>query len=363
MSVMNPKLTIDVAPLLEDFWTGIPVFTRRLIYSLTRHGGIDLDFTYNFARLPPDRVYAAMRLGSGSFLREDFETQAPNHYELIDPAVPIFFPSAKGHCGGRLKREASTIHDMSTLFLPDTHDEANIAYHLDHISDELASDEVVFCISQATRAALVTAFPSVASKTRLLYQFADWPDEFELLDRNLPPIKLGRYAVVVGTVEPRKNLQILIDALSLPELTRENLTFLVIGKKGWRVDGFLENLTAEQRKRLVFSGFVSEFIKYRLIKNAEFLIFPSLYEGFGIPALEAMSLGKPVLASRTSSFSEVIGEAGVFFDPLSPTAFAAALAEIADERKLRELAPKAVLQNSTFGWERMAKPIVDWVRG
>ena len=71
------------------------------------------------------------------------------------------------------------------------------------------------------------------------------------------------------------------------------------------------------------------------MRHAEFLIYPSVYEGFGIPALEAMSLGKPVLASMTSSFPEVIGDAGVFFDPLSVTEFAAAFAEMAHGRKQR----------------------------
>ena len=85
-----------------------------------------------------------------------------------------------------------------------------------------------------------------------------------------------------------------------------------------------EALPAEACDRLLFSGFVSEFTKYRLIKGSEFLIFPSVYEGFGIPALEAMALGKPVLSSWSSSLPEVVGDAGVYFDPLSVTDFAAA---------------------------------------
>ena len=255
------------------------------------------------------------------------------------------------------------MHDLTTLFMPDTHEEANIAHHLDHFAEELATDEAVFCISEATRASLVAAAPSAASKTRLIYQYADWPEDFEAIERNLPAPRLKRYAVVVGTIEPRKNLQLLIQALGLPEVARLDLTFVVIGKRGWKVDAFLEGLTDAQRRSLLFSGFVSEFVKYRLIKGAEFLIFPSLCEGFGIPALEAMSLGKPVLAARASSLPEVIGDAGVYFDPFSPTEFAAALGEIANPRKQQELAPKALIRNAAFGHERMARPVVDWAMG
>jgi glycosyltransferase involved in cell wall biosynthesis len=138
---------------------------------------------------------------------------------------------------------------------------------------------------------------------------------------------------------------------------------VVIGKKGWKVDQFMADLTAADRQRLMFSGFATEFTKYRLLKHAEFLVYPSLYEGFGIPALEAMSLGKPVLAARTSSLPEVIGEGGVYFDPLSVSEFAAAFAEISDQRKLEELAPKATSGAAAFGWQRMAQPVVDWVLG
>jgi glycosyltransferase involved in cell wall biosynthesis len=355
----KPKVTIEIGPLFEDQWTGIPVFTRRLIQSILRDGRVELDFTFNLARIPATQVQAAINLGTGTFLRQQYEQDAAGG-ELIDTRSHFLFPSVKNSFGIS-NFEASTVHDMSTLFMPENHEAANVAHHLQHIEKELASNDRVFCVSDATRCALISAFPSVASKSKVLYQYADWPEEFEMLERNLPSIKLGRYAVVVGTIEPRKNLTLLINALSLPEIARSDLRFLIIGRKGWLVDKFLADLTPEQRDRLVFSGFVSEFIKYRLIKNAVFMVFPSLYEGFGIPALEAMSLGKPVLASRTSSFPEVIGDGGIYFDPLSPTEFAAALDEIADPRKIAELAPKAVKQNNAFGWKRMAAPVVEWV--
>jgi glycosyltransferase involved in cell wall biosynthesis len=103
-------------------------------------------------------------------------------------------------------------------------------------------------------------------------------------------------------------------------------------------------------------------MKYRLLRHAEFLVYPSIYEGFGIPALEAMSLGKPVLCALTSSLPEVVGDAGVYFDPLSPGEFAAAFAEISDAGRLAELSSKARIRATAFGWERMAKPVVDWVQ-
>lgn len=356
----KPKVTVEVTPLFDDQWTGIPVFTRRLIRALENHGGIAVDFAVDMHKVPRAYVMNVLRFATGGYLRDDLARLAAHEHELIDHRAHLLFPSVKS--GEPIAScEASTVHDLSTLVMPECHEEVNIAFHLDNFQRELATDDVVFCVSGATRAALVSAFPSVRSKIRTLYQYVDWPADFEVVERNLPALALGRYAVVVGTVEPRKNLTLLIDALSEPALASSELKFVIIGRKGWKVDAFLEGLTPEQRDKLVFSGFVSEFVKYRLIKGAEFMVYPSIYEGFGIPALEAMSLGKPVLAARTSSFPEVVGDAGIYFDPLSPSDFAAAFAEMCDPRRCAELAPKALAHNAEFHWQRMAAPVVDWI--
>jgi glycosyltransferase involved in cell wall biosynthesis len=355
----QPRITIDVGPLFEDQWTGIPVFTRRLVQSLLRHGGMEVAFATGLTRLPSRPVLDAIRLGTGTFLRETFELGASDTHTLIDRDSPLLFPSVKTSFGVA-RAEASTVHDLSTLFMPENHEEANVAHHMDRFSDELASDDRIFCVSDATRAALVTAFPSVRHKARVLYQYADWPENFAAMERNLPRLALGRYAAVLGTLEPRKNLQLLLRALELPEIARSELKFVVIGRRGWLLDQFLAELPEPARNRLIFSGFVTEFIKYRLLANAAFLVFPSIYEGFGIPAVEAMSLGRPVLAARTSSFPEVIGAAGVYFDPLSAADFATAFAEIDNDRRLAELAPIALKQSAAFGWQRMAAPVAEW---
>jgi glycosyltransferase involved in cell wall biosynthesis len=353
----RPKLTIDIAPLFEPQWTGIPVFTRRLIESLQRSRAVDLTFSHHLSAIDPALVAQTLRAGTGIFLRTAFDRH--HAHAIIDPAVPLLYPSVKTAFGIAC-REASVVHDMSTLFMPENHEPANVAFHLDNLAQELATNDITFCASDATAASLAAAFPSAAAKCRTLYQFADWPPEFAIMDHNLATIGLGRYAVVVGTIEPRKNLTLLLD--SLPQLAGSNLRFIVIGRKGWKVDGLMAALTAAQRSKIIFSGFVSEFTKYRLIRHAELLVFPSLYEGFGIPALEAMNLGKPVLAARTSSLPEVIGDAGLYFDPLSPTDFCAALAEMENPARLAELSRHAIKNSKAFNWRRMAQPVIDWLK-
>ena len=358
----KPKVIVDIGPLLEDHFTGIPIFTRRLVQALLRHGGLEVEFAFRLTQVPKNSVLAAIRAGSGTLLRGEFERNAGKSYPLIDPHAHILFPSVK-ECFGVSRHEASTVHDVSPLVMPECHEPANVDHHMKSLARQLATDEVVFCVSEATRQALHLAFPSVADKTRVLPQYVDWPEHFEPIERNLSPPVFGRYAAVIGTIEPRKNLELLIRALAVPAVRDADIRFVVIGKQGWKVEQFMEDLTPYERERLMFSGYVTEFMKFRLLKHAEFLVYPSLYEGFGIPAVEAMSLGKPVLAAMTSSFPDLIGAAGVYFDPLSVSEFAAAFEEIAGPTRLADLAAKAWAARSQYGWEQMAEPVVRWVNG
>lgn len=353
------SLTIDVAPLLDARWTGIPMFTVRLVQALRRDARLALHYAANGVMIPAAAVEAALRTECGVAVHEAL---ASGTATLKPPPRdrPILYPSVKRDAG-LVRREASTLHDLSTLYMPENHEEANIIHHTEHFEEELGTNEVVFCASEATRAALVTAYPSVAAKARVLHQYIEWPEPFELIERNLPRVRLGRYAIVVGTLEPRKNLALILKAVGTQEIEKSGIRFVVIGRKGWHMDRLLDEMSPAQRERVLFTGFVSEFTKYRLLRNAEFLVYPSLYEGFGIPALEAMSVGKPVLAARSSSFPEVIGDAGVYFDPLSVSEFAAAFHEIQHPKKLAELAPRALRQNAQFGAWRMAEPVVEWV--
>lgn len=362
---MKPALTLDITPLLESQWTGIPVFTRRLVQALDPH--LDLHFCMGPNGVPGDAVRQAIRISTGTYLRDAIDAEVESVVKeaarpTIDPAIPLLYPSVKPSPGAAM-REASTIHDISTLVMPDTHMPENVAFHLDPLRDQMASDEAVFCCSEATREALCTYLPWVRPRTRVMYQYVDWPEGFEAMDRNQPAIRLGRYAVVIGTVEPRKNLRLLLRALEEPSVAADDLHFVVIGARGWMADQALAQLSPEAQARISFTGFISEFAKYRLLRHAEFLVYPSVYEGFGIPAVEAMSLGKPVLASLSSSFPEVIGPAGLFFDPFSVDGFVAALEEMSNPSVQAELAAQAIPQAARFNAGVMAAPVLEWLAG
>jgi glycosyltransferase involved in cell wall biosynthesis len=168
----------------------------------------------------------------------------------------------------------------------------------------------------------------------------------------------GDYLVYLGTLQPRKNLESLIKAL--PEIINKHpkIKLVVIGKKGWlysTIFSLVESLGLQEK--VIFTGFVPDEEVPFLIASAKVFVLPSLYEGFGITALEAMACGVPVVVSRVSSLPEVVGEAGLYID--NPKNYAQIAQQInkilADEKIAKTLVEKGLGQVKKFSWENCAK--------
>lgn len=178
------------------------------------------------------------------------------------------------------------------------------------------------------------------------------------------------YLIYVGTIQPRKNLAKLIEAFSQVIKNEgedfKQLKLVIVGKtlgpgrKGWMYEAILnkpKDLGIEDR--VIFTGFVpTEELPY-LISGAIALTWPSLYEGFGLPLLESMACGTPVITSKVSSLPEVVGEAGLLVDPHSQEQIVQAISIIVTDKKLRDTLSKAGLERvKKFSWTKMAKDLV-----
>lgn len=165
----------------------------------------------------------------------------------------------------------------------------------------------------------------------------------------------------VGTLEPRKNLPFLVRAFALAKKENKIDAKLVItGKKGWYYEG-LFGLVDELKLQdeIIFTGYVEDEDIPALYNAAKIFVFPSLYEGFGLPPLEAMASGTPVISSNTSSMPEVVGDAGVLLPPKDETRWAAAIADLlTDEKKWSECRKKGLAQAKKFSWERCARETI-----
>ena len=168
------------------------------------------------------------------------------------------------------------------------------------------------------------------------------------------------FLLVVGTLEPRKNLLRLFDAFeSLPLSLQHDFPLVVVGKIGWSAGLIVKRLHfLEKEGKLLYLEYLADDDLARMYNLAHAVIYPSLYEGFGLPALEAMASGAPLLTSQSSSLPEVVGAAALTVDPRDLPALTAGLQRIITDRKLREaLMQRGLRQARQFRWEESARLI------
>jgi len=164
-----------------------------------------------------------------------------------------------------------------------------------------------------------------------------------------------KFILSVGTIEPRKNFVNLIKAYQmLPARLRKSFRLIIIGKRGWHYKEIL-NLGAKT-KGVKFLGYLPEKKLADWYRLASLFVYPSLYEGFGLPVIEAMSYGLPVICSNTTSLPEIAGGAALFFNPLKPKEISRVIQKVLDNPKLqKKLIQKALERAKKFSWEKCSR--------
>lgn len=228
----------------------------------------------------------------------------------------------------------------------------------------------VICISECTKSD-VLEFCHIPPEHVVVVPLASSPlfykiEENDFAKRFIKKFNLEwkEYFVSVATIEPRKNIKCLIEAfgmaLSHPSMKGKKL--VLVGAIGWGKEGALElceNLSNEQKESIIFTGFVRDEDIVYLYNGALGSAYVSLYEGFGLPILEAMQCGIPVITSNVSSMPEVAGEAGIYVDPKNRKAIRDAFIQIADNESYRKtMGEKGLQQAFTFSWERTARETI-----
>jgi glycosyltransferase involved in cell wall biosynthesis len=252
-----------------------------------------------------------------------------------------------------------TIHDLVWKKYPETMRPLNRA--VDSLLMPLAvkAADRIIADSRSTARDLVDNFGPAREDIVVVPLASGMPDTDLLQPRALPELGINKdFILFVGTLEPRKNLKRLLQAYSsLPDDLLGKTQMVIAGGKGWGNDDLLE--TARQlniASNIICLGYVDEGILASLYKKAIFLAMPSLYEGFGLPLLEAMSMGTPVLTANISSMPEVVGAAGYLVDPTDVAAIRAGLHLLLDDVKLRNrLAEKGKEQIRKFSWRKSAR--------
>lgn len=261
-----------------------------------------------------------------------------------------------------------TFHDMTFYLFPEKHTWIKRLFFQSIIPVSIKKANHIFADSKNTKADIIKILDISPAKIDVVYLAADSnyrPFNIESLDLNLKK-KYGirfPYILYVGTLEPRKNVSRLIQAYHrLSTETSLEHQLVIAGKKGWAYKGIFDmvgSLDQRTQEKIIFTGYVPEDDLPSLYNAADLFVYPSLYEGFGIPPLEAMACGIPVIASNISSIPEVVGDAGILVDPRDTQAIFEAMQEVLKNRELRaELKRKGIQAAKTFSREKMAQEIL-----
>jgi glycosyltransferase involved in cell wall biosynthesis len=269
--------------------------------------------------------------------------------DFIQPAY-IRFPSV------------ITVHDLAFLLYPRFLTKQSARYYG---QVDLASRQAkqIVAVSQSTKRDIIRLLGVPADRVTVIYEAAN--PIFRPLDRHQASRYVAerygiedKFILFVSTIEPRKNLPTLLQAFRrLRDLHHTTVKLVVAGHKGWLVDSTtkaVSDLGIDGDVR--FLGPVPNEELLYLYNSATVFAFPSYYEGFGLPPLEAMACGTPVVVSNTSSLPEVVGDAGQLVDPNDPEAWSVSLWRVLSEPELRaEMCEKGLARVNAFSWQRAAR--------
>lgn len=269
--------------------------------------------------------------------------------------IPAFIP--------KKIKSILTVHDLVAFLFPDTHNKKAVFIEKLLLKRALKKANYVLPVSKNTKNDLLKKFKLEESKIRVLYCSADTsfrPIERGTLDEFIKKTQLpNNFILAVGTISPRKNYINLIKAFAIFTNTHSDYHLIIVGKKGWQYEDVFKEINGKGIKgRVHFLDYLSQKSLINLYSLAKAFVFPSFYEGFGIPPLEAMKCDCPVIASNRSSIPEVVGEAAIKIDPENPEEIAAAMKKIVEDPELRKsLIEKGRTRAEEFSWEKSAKEL------
>lgn len=295
-------------------------------------------------------------------------------YDVRVPAVlrrirADVFVSPDGYCSLTTSvPQCLVVHDLGFLHHPEAYKRSHVPFLKFFVPRFLKKAKTVATVSQFSKNDILKHYATDPQKISIVYS-APKP-VFRPLDRAIVQSVRDKYAggaayfVYVGALQPRKNLVNLLKAFSqFKKRQQTSMKLVLAGRMAWKNDAFSELLrTYKYREDVVLTGYIGEKELVELVGGAYALVYPSLFEGFGVPVLEAMQAGVPALTSRSTSMEEIGGSAALYFDPKDPADIAAALMRIyKDDRLKQQMIEDGFAVAANFTWERTAGLLWDCI--
>lgn len=259
-----------------------------------------------------------------------------------------------------------TVHDLTFMTNPDTHIPITLSVNKTIQKTLVRADHLV-ADSEATRADILKLTKVPEDKVSVVYLSYD--SQYRLIENEnaVDETKakfgiFGDYIIVIGSLEPRKNMVRIIETFTrLKKMENRPEKLVIVGKKGWLFDPILSAANeSKNHEDIIFTDFVPTEELVYLLNGAKVMVYPSLAEGFGIPILEAMACGVPVVTSNISSMPEVGGDAVVYCNPFDVDDIATGILRVLENREYAQsLREKGFKNISNFSWEKTARKTMD----
>ncbi len=297
--------------------------------------------------------------------------RVPLPIETFTGAVDVFYSPDFLLPPTRAKRTIVTVHDLSYVRLPECFPTPLLKYLNAAVPLALERANLVLADAESTRRDLNDVYDLPLEKIRVLYSGVDArfrPQVSEESSARVCKFTGGKpYLLSVSTIQPRKNYARLIEALGKLitnyKLQITNLQLVIAGSRGWMYEDVFEAARRpEVAGRVLFADFFSDADLPALYAGATLFVYPSLYEGFGLPIAEAMACGTPVVTSNASSLPEVAGDAALYFDPRDVGAMADAMHRALSDEALRtDLRARGLAQAKKFSWDKAAGELLGYL--
>ena len=375
----NLIISFEVSPLVNDVKTGIGYCESGQVTEISKaHSGTDrIKFEF-FSLRNHDRKLARIE----PYLMDNCEINMSRFSGFIYKAVSTFIPLPYSWFFGKGSdithffnyivppfvhgKKVVTIHDMVYKAFPETmNSKTRILLNL-AMNKSMKRADAVVTDSEFSRSEIIKYFPQYRDKVEVVPCGVDCDMFKPVQDRSIiEKVKAnhnikGKYFLYLGTLEPRKNLTRLVKAYEILSRRKEDCPLLVLaGGKGWLYDEIFEEVNKSGLgDKVIFTQYIPGEEICPLMNGAEAFVFPSLYEGFGMPPLEAMACGTPVIVSGSASLPEVVGDCGLIVDAYSEESLADAMGKIADNEELRkQLSEKGIIRAREFSWKKSAEKL------
>ncbi|WP_270942811.1 glycosyltransferase family 4 protein [Romboutsia lituseburensis] len=275
---------------------------------------------------------------------------------FLDYATPALYKGKK----------IATIHDMAMHTMKDKYTKRQVLIKTILLKNTIKNADKLICISEFTKKELLRYYPDVDErKIEVAYNGFEY-NEISLNEEEekkiLNKFNINKeYLLFVGTLSPHKNIERLVEAFNQIKKQGYDYQLVICGKKGWLYEDIFKKVKQLGLEReVIFTGYVTDEELETLYKNTKLFVFPSLYEGFGFPPIEAMARNVPVLASREGALPEVVGDAAIFCDAYNTISITENIIKIIqNESLMRKLVGKSKERSNYFSWNKAQYKMCD----